>query len=356
MGKLIFKYGNGKTTDLCQTEYNFREQGAKTAVMNADNNSEIISKFESTEKNLIIKNVDEIFDSNSLFEKLIILKEKGVSNLFVDNVHFLDKNQIFELFLASKLLDLEIQCYGDRIHDGKIMESSIRTMGLADDIEKINGIINNSHKSKIQFYHGAMNSSKSAKLLIKARELEVKGLKVYTIKPRLDREELYIKSRIGLSRKADKVIDDERLYGLGDYLYSEHINYIFVDESQFLTEKQIEDLYNINRDFNIPIECYGLRTDFTTNTFAGSRKLLAIADDLVKLKTICNCKHHPEAIFNARKDKYGNYVTEGDQIVIDAGNYVSICPECYLKEVMKVDFSNPKKLIKKTIQLNKNML
>lgn len=347
MSKLIFKYGNGKTTDLCQTDYNFREQGAKTAVMNADNNNQIISKFEETGKNLLIRNVDLEFDNNMIFEKIIRLKEQGVSNLFIDNIHFLNEKQIFELFMASKALDIEIQCYGDRLYNGKIMESSIRTMSLADDIEKINGIINNSHKSRLQFYHGAMNSSKSTKLLIKARELEVKGLKVYTIKHVFDRTEYEIKSRIGISRKADYVVNDERLYGLGNYLYDQHVNCIFVDECQFLTEKQIEDLYNINRDFNIPIECYGLRTDFTTNTFTGSRKLLAIADDLIKAKTICSCKNHPEAIFNARVDKFGNFVTEGEQIVVDQGNYVSICPNCYINNVMNLDLKDTKKLIKK---------
>lgn len=347
MSKLIFKYGNGKTTDLCQTDYNFKEQGAKTIAMNADGNKPIISKFEETGKNMLIRNIDLSFSSDSLFEHLLYLKRENISVVFVDNAHFLTEKQIFSLFLASKILDIEVQCYGERTINGQVMESAIRMMALADKIEKINGIINNSHKSKLQFYYGAMNSSKSAKLLIKARELQVNGFKVFTIKPRLDREELYIKSRIGISRKADLILDDERIYGLGSYLYDQHMNYIFVDECQFLTEKQIEDLYRINRDFNIPIECYGLRTDFMTNAFAGSRKLLAIADDLIKLKTICNCKDHPEAIFNARLSKNGDFVTSGDQIVIDSGNYISICPICYITKVMNLDIDNPKVLAKK---------
>ena len=220
-------------------------------------------------------------------------------------------------------------------------------MELSDSIRKINGIENNSHKSKIQFYYGAMNSQKTAKLLIKARQLEVNGLKVYTIKPRSDRDELLIQSRIGIKRKADLVLDNERIYGLGNYLYDKHVNVIFVDEAQFLTENQILDLYNINKDFNIPVECYGLRTDFMTHTFSGSKKLLELANDLIKVETICDCKNHPEAIFNARKDSLGNFVKEGAQIVIDSGNYVSICPKCYIEKVYGIDLNDNKALIKK---------
>ena len=343
MSKLIYKYGNGKSTDLCQTDYNFKEQGAKTIVMNADNNETIVSKFEGNIK--LLRKVDD-YISDNLFEKMIKWKESNISILFIDSAHLLTEKQVFELFIGSKALDIEVQLYGDRLYNGVITLGTKRAMELSDDIEKINGIINDSHRSNMQFYYGAMNSSKTAKLLIKAKELEVKGLKVFTIKPRLDREELYIKSRIGISRKADLVVDNDRLYKYGGYLHDERFNYVFVDECQFLTEEQILDLYNINKDYNIPIECYGLKTDFLTKTFTGSKKLLGLADDLIRLRTICNCVGHPEAIFNARKDKNGNFVRNGAQIVIDAGNYSSICAKCYIENVMGIDLDDKKKLVK----------
>lgn len=344
MSKLIYKYGNGKSTDLCQTDYNFKEQGAKTVVMNALNNETIISKFEGSNK--LVREIDELL-VDDLLELMIKCKSKGISNIFIDSAHLLTEEQIFSLFIGSKALNIEVQLYGDRLYNEKMTDGTKRAMELSDDIEKINGIINDSHRSNIQFYYGAMNSSKSAKLLIKAKELEVKGFKVFTIKPRLDREEFNIQSRIGIKRKADLVIDKERLYIYGGFLHDEKFNYIFVDECQFLTEEQIIDLYNINKDYNIPIECYGLKNDFMTKTFPGSKKLLGIADDLIKLKTICNCKDHPEAIFNARKDKFGNFVRNGEQIVIDSGNYSSICAKCYIEKVLGIDLDNQKELVKK---------
>ncbi len=349
MSKLIYKYGNGKSTDLCQTDYNFKEQGAKTIVMNALNDETIVSKFEGDIK--LIREVDAKLNDD-LFEFMINCKKNGISNIFVDSAHLLTEDQVFSLFIGSKALDIEVQLYGDRLYNGNLTSGTKRALELADDIEKINGIINDSHRSNIQFYYGAMNSSKSAKLLIKAKELEVKGLKVFTIKPRLDREELYIKSRIGISRKADLVIDDDRLYTYGGFLHDCGFNYVFVDECQFLTEKQIIDLYNINKDYNIPIECYGLKADFMTKTFPGSKKLLVLADDLIKLKTICNCENHPEAIFNARKDKFGNFVRNGEQIVIDSGNYLSICAKCYIEKVMGLNLNDSKKLVKELKKFN----
>lgn len=345
MSRLIFKYGNGKSTDLCQTDYNYKEQGAKTIVLNADSNKTIISKFEGD--SILKRKVDDTI-KDRLFEQLFQYKKKSIVTIFIDNAHLLTENQVFELFLGANAFDIEVHLYEDIINDGIMTLGTKRALELSSEIDKINGNVNNSHRPNLQFYYGAMNSSKSAKLLIKAKKLEVQGFKVFTIKPRFDREELYIKSRIGIKRKVDLVIDDERLNTLGSTLDDMGVNYLFVDECQFLTERQIVDLYNINRKFYIPIECYGLKTDFLTNTFNGSKKLMELADELIKLKTICNCSAYPkDATFNARKDKYGNYVKEGDQLVIDSGNYSSICSKCYIEKVLDYNLSDKEKVMKK---------
>ena len=117
MSKLIYKYGNGKSTDLCQTDYNFKEQGAKTIVMNADNNETIVSKFEGNIK--LLRKVDD-YISDNLFEKMIKWKESNISILFIDSAHLLTEKQVFELFIGSKALDIEVQLYGDRLYNGVI--------------------------------------------------------------------------------------------------------------------------------------------------------------------------------------------------------------------------------------------
>ena len=200
--------------------------------------------------------------------------------------------------------------------------------------------------AKLYFKYGTMNSGKSAILLQSAFNYEQKGMKVLVLKPKIDTKgEDYIVSRVGLKRKVNHLIkEDEDLYKeLEDRL--DKIDCIFVDEAQFLSENQVEDLLHIAVECDVPVICYGLRTDFRTDGFVGSTRLLQIAHDLEELKTICDCGR--KAIFNVRKVD-GKFSYSGDQVAIDGKEevtYDSLCPKCYY-EKLKV-YNRIKKSIKK---------
>ena len=200
--------------------------------------------------------------------------------------------------------------------------------------------------AKLYFKYGTMNSGKSAILLQSAFNYEQKGMKVLVLKPKIDTKgEDYIVSRVGLKRKVNHLIkEDEDLYKeLEDRL--DKIDCIFVDEAQFLSENQVEDLLHIAVECDVPVICYGLRTDFRTEGFVGSTRLLQIAHELEELKTICDCGR--KAIFNVRKVD-GKFSYSGDQVAIDGKEevtYDSLCPKCYY-EKLKV-YNRIKKSIKK---------
>lgn len=200
--------------------------------------------------------------------------------------------------------------------------------------------------AKLYFKYGTMNSGKSAILLQSAFNYEQKGMKVLVLKPKIDTKgEDYIVSRVGLKRKVNHLIkEDEDLYKeLVDKL--DKIDCIFVDEAQFLSENQVEDLLHIAVEDDVPVICYGLRTDFRTDGFVGSTRLLQIAHELEELKTICDCGR--KAIFNVRKVD-GKFSYSGDQVAIDGKEevtYDSLCPKCYY-EKLKV-YNRIKKSIKK---------
>lgn len=347
MQDFIFKYGNGKTAELCQTAYNYKERGGKVVIFNAKNNEEIISGIKDDYYGTkLCTDITDEFDLELLYAKGLRFKEKGINIILVDNAHYLSTKEVEQLYFISKLLNIKVICYGDRLDDNETSLGSNRAMELADIITKVDGSYNESVKSRLRFYYGAMNCSKTAKLLINAKNKEYNGKRVSIIKPKLDRDEKMIMSRAGLSREANIVLDKK------DSINSDFtgIDTILVDEAQFLTEKQINELKDINRRFNIPVECYGLKSDFLTNLFSGSMRLLQIADELIKLDTVCGCKGMPNAAFNARKYINGSYVTDGAQEVIDDGKtfeYVSLCNRCYIKNVWKIDIGNPKKLIKR---------
>lgn len=340
MRNLEFKYGNGKTVELCQTAYNYKECGGKVVIMNAKNNEPIISKLDNYYGTALHATITDNFDNNLLYEKAFGFKENNIDAILIDNAHYITDVEVEQLFFISKLLNIRVICYGNR-------NNSIRLMELSNSITKVDGDFNDRGKSKIQFYYGAMNCSKTAKLLVGAKDLENKGKRICLIKPKSDRDEQYIKSRVGLSRKADIVLDttDDINY---DNIENREI--ILVDEAQFLTRKQIERLYQINRNFNIPIKCYGLKSDFLTHLFSGSERLLELSDELIQLNTLCRCKDKVNASFNARKQIDGDFLTTGNQIEIDDGKgkiYISLCDICYIKDVLKIDIDNPKKLIKR---------
>lgn len=191
--------------------------------------------------------------------------------------------------------------------------------------------------AKFHFRYGAMNAGKSTILLQTAYNYEEKGKKVILLKPSVDTKgDEKIVSRIGLERKVDYLIgdNDSIISILGDNIIS--IDCILVDEAQFLKRKQVDELFYISKMMDIPVIAFGLRTDFKSNGFEGSIRLLELADALEEMPTICRCGK--KARFNARKVD-GKFTFDGDSIVIDDNSeviYESLCGTCYIEEQEKV--------------------
>jgi len=191
--------------------------------------------------------------------------------------------------------------------------------------------------AKLHFRYGAMNSGKTTILIQTAYNYEERDQKAEVIKPLVDTKGGdTIVTRIGAFRKVDELIakDDKIIDKLEKYL--EIANCILVDEAQFLTRSQVDELFYIAKLYDIPVITYGLRTDFRTNAFEGSMRLLELADELEEMPTICRCGK--KARFNARKVN-GVFVTEGESVVIDDGTrveYESVCGKCYLEKVLKL--------------------
>jgi thymidine kinase len=194
--------------------------------------------------------------------------------------------------------------------------------------------------AKLYFRYGAMNSGKSTAMLQAAYNYEERGHRVLLAKPSIDTKgDMGILSRLGVTREVDYLITPETdAYGRFQQhrertvkRYDRDVSALLVDEAQFLTEAQIDDLLRIALLENIPVLAYGIRTDFQTVAFPGSRRLLEVAHSLEELKTICRCGR--KAVFNARKID-GRFVFDGDQVSIEVGEvtYESLCGVDYLEE------------------------
>jgi thymidine kinase len=190
--------------------------------------------------------------------------------------------------------------------------------------------------AKLYFRYGAMNCGKTALLLQTVHNYEDRDMNVLVMKPKIDTKgEDKVVSRIGLERIVDHLIEqDEDLF---EYLTTndEGISCIFVDEAQFLKREQVDDLLHIVVKDDVPVICYGLRTDFNSNGFPGSTRLLEIAHSIEEMKTICKCGS--KATFNARLVD-GEYTFDGDQVAIDGSHnvtYDSLCPKCYFDQKRK---------------------
>lgn len=190
--------------------------------------------------------------------------------------------------------------------------------------------------AKLYFKYGAMNSGKSTILLQSAYNYTERGMRPVILKPFIDTKGgEYIVSRLGVKQKADRLIksdDDIRRILSRDTRANGKADCIFVDECQFLTLRQAEQLFWIAVEDDIPVICFGLRADFLTNGFPASSRLLELAHSLQELKTICRCGK--KAMFNARKIN-GKFVFSGRQVAIDNENdveYESLCPQCYIQE------------------------
>ncbi len=199
--------------------------------------------------------------------------------------------------------------------------------------------------AKLYFRYGPMNSGKSTRLLQDAFNYEERGQRVLIMKPTVDTKDVNVLSRLGVDRSVDiPVHPDDNVEELYSAYHSQKqakqdfsetgkiVDCIFVDEAQFLLTEQINSLFNIVIGRNIPVICYGIRTDFQTNSFPGSLRLLEIAHSLDEMKTICRCGQ--KALFNARKYN-GKYMSSGEQVAIDNGTveYESMCGHCYLEKV-----------------------
>lgn len=188
--------------------------------------------------------------------------------------------------------------------------------------------------AKLYFRYGTMGSAKTLNLLAVAHTYQQQGRKVLLVKPALDKRfsEEEIQSRAGLVKKADVLLKQE------DRLVPkqlEGVDCVLVDEVQFLTPKHIEQFREISTDKNIPVICYGLRTDFKTKLFAGSQRLLELADAIEEVKTTCSfCRK--KAIFNM-KFIDGQASLRGPQVDLGTEEkYLAVCPSCFEAQLKKV--------------------
>lgn len=186
--------------------------------------------------------------------------------------------------------------------------------------------------AKLYFKYGAMGSSKSAQALITKFNYEEKGMSVWLIKPGTDTRDGadIIKSRIGLSQHAQIIGPDESIIKA----YEEAGNYdvIIADEAQFLSPEQIDELRTLVDEEDIPVLCFGLKTDFRTRFFPGSCRLMELADSITEIKTICECGR--KATVNARFDDSGRVITEGDQVVLGGNDrYTAMCYKCWKERI-----------------------
>ena len=188
--------------------------------------------------------------------------------------------------------------------------------------------------AKLYFKYGAMGSSKTAQALITKYNYEENGMHVWLIKPSADvRDGVDIlKSRIGLEAKVQIIAPEANVYDLFATTQKDICNAIIVDECQFLTPEQIDQLRYIVNDFNVPVMCFGLRTDFQTKLFPGSMRLMEVADTIQEIKTICDCG--AKATVNARIDGEGHIVTQGAQVFLGGNDaYIAMCHKCYINGI-----------------------
>ena len=186
--------------------------------------------------------------------------------------------------------------------------------------------------AKLYFKYGAMGSSKSAQALITQFNYEELGMKVWLIKPSIDDRDgrNIIRSRIGLQREAQVITPEEDI--LETFRTIPDVDVIIADEAQFFTPAQIDQLRTIVDDEDLPVLCFGLRTDFLTHFFPGAQRLMELADSLTEIKTVCACGR--KATVNARIDENGRVVTEGGQILLGGNDsYIAMCHKCWKNKI-----------------------
>ena len=187
--------------------------------------------------------------------------------------------------------------------------------------------------AKLHFYYSTMNAGKSTSLLQSNHNYKVRNLKTYIFAPKVDAEfyQGKIHSRLGVEEKANVFDESFDFYEYFKDKKTKKISCILVDEAQFLTELQVKELCNVCDNFNIPVMCYGIRTDFRGELFEGSRSLLAYADNMIELKTICEFENCTRKATMVARFVDGKLVTEGEKVVIGGQHYKVYCRKHYRK-------------------------
>jgi len=188
--------------------------------------------------------------------------------------------------------------------------------------------------AKLYFKYGAMGSSKTAQALITKYNYEENGLSVWLIKPSADTRDgkTILRSRIGLESAVEVIAPETDVYDLFVRQQKGHCDVIIADECQFFTPEQIDGLRAIVNDFDLAVICFGLRTDFQTKLFPGSRRLMEVADKFQEIKTMCDCG--VKATVNARIDSAGHIVTEGAQVQLGGNDsYIAMCHRCWIRGI-----------------------
>lgn len=192
--------------------------------------------------------------------------------------------------------------------------------------------------AKLYFKYGAMGSSKTATALITKYNYEERGMRVWLLKPSADDRDgaAVVRSRIGLQADAEIIAPGDDI--CEKFSRAQGVDVIIADECQFFTPEQIDQLRDIVDDHDIPVLCFGLRTDFLTKFFPGSRRLMEVADSITEIKTICDCG--AKATVNARISPEGYVITHGQQVFLGGNDsYIAMCHKCwkkYIRENRKV--------------------
>lgn len=192
--------------------------------------------------------------------------------------------------------------------------------------------------AKLYFKYGAMGSSKTAQALITRFNYMELGMSVWLIKPSTDTRDGadIIKSRIGLEAVAQIITPEQDI--IEEYKKQGRHDVIIADEAQFFTPQQIEQLRELVDEEDLPVLCFGLRTDFLTHFFPGAQRLMELADSLTEVKTVCACGR--KATVNARIDENGRIITQGDQVFLGGNDsYVAMCHKCWKQRIKEQEKS-----------------
>ncbi len=193
--------------------------------------------------------------------------------------------------------------------------------------------------AKLYFKYGAMGSSKTAQALITRFNYMELGMSVWLIKPSTDTRDGadIIKSRIGLEARAQVITPSQNI--IGEYRKLGCRDVIIADEAQFFTPEQIEQLRYLVDEDDLPVLCFGLRTDFLTRLFPGSQRLMELADSITEIKTVCACGR--KATVNARLDASGRILTQGDQVFLGGNDsYIAMCHKCWKEKIKEQESSS----------------